>query len=197
MWKWFVLRFFCICSKHFIFVIKKTKIYNHEISFLVSLSQNRNLQRYRYRILVEYLGLHWILVKCLIKFKTVEILDSFIQSSAVKASASPYSFSKALVGHRWAELCAFSSNFPDHGSTLDRSDRHYDHDQLSLTIVHLLVKWTRSWKEQFEQISTSLTNCIPHPTATTFTCQGELHPLPGGSCTLYRGGAAFHNSIIS
>ena len=69
------------CTKHFIFVIKKTKIYNHEISFLVSLSQNRNLQRYRYRILVEYLGLHWILVKCLIKFKTVEILDSFIQSS--------------------------------------------------------------------------------------------------------------------
>ena len=81
--------------------------------------------------------------------------------TAVKASASPYSFSKALVGHRWAELCAFSSNFPDHGSTLDRSDRHYDHDQLSLTIVHLLVKWTRSWKEQFEQISASLTNCIP------------------------------------
>ena len=28
--------------------------------------------------------------------------------TAVQTSASPYSFSKALVGHRWAELCAFS-----------------------------------------------------------------------------------------
>ena len=83
--------------------------------------------------------------------------------TAFKTSASLYRFSKALLGHRWAELCAFSSNFPDHGPTLDRSDRHHDHDQLSLTIVHLLVKWTRPWKEQFEQISTSLTNCIPRP----------------------------------